>query len=227
MNKNEIYISEIFKAIQGEGPLIGQPTIFVRVFGCNLKCSFCDSLYAVNKIDDTPQILPLESVVNTIIKLGLKDVTFTGGEPMLYQDKILHIIDLLRLSDDKYTFHFETNGTIIPKGNFDDSTFIISPKLQFIDDKYIKSLKNWCYEQTVSYKVALKFVYEDFSTVDKIRKLLEDVEVDDTLIPIYLMPEGKTFDQQKYQECADVCIKNGWYLGARLHTIIWGAKRGV
>lgn len=238
MNKNDIYISEIFKAIQGEGPLTGYPTIFVRTFGCTLDCEWCDSRYAIEKQDDTSKIVPIEEVVNTIISMGINDVTFTGGEPLMYKEQIINIIDLLLLRDESFKFHFETNGTIKGDGfeKYDCVDFVVSPKLQFLDlnidsikdttDKYLGMLNYWAQIGTLDWNVTFKFVYETPETVNKVKKLT-DICLGMNRNKIYLMPEGKEFNQAKYIECAEMCMKHGYILGSRLHTIIWGSKRGV
>jgi len=234
MHKNEIPISEIFHSIQGEGPKIGHPTVFVRVFGCNMKpvCPWCDSMYAVQKEDDTVKIVPIEDVVNEILKYSCGDITFTGGEPLLYIDQIKQIMGLLSLTGN-FTFNFETNGMIWP-GDIEDYniTYIISPKFHAMDlnvteetiGEYIGKLKVW--HQVERHPVYFKYVYEGQETIDNIKKLESLLQFNFKQMP-YLMPEGKFFDQDKYKELAQVCLDNNWIMSSRLHTIIWGNKRGV
>ena len=240
MNKNEIWISECFLSIQGEGPETGTPTIFVRVFACNMKppCPWCDSMYAVKKTDDTSQRVPVESVVNTIKSLECLDVTFTGGEPLMYKDQIYSIMKMLSLCDD-YKFHFETNGLAKPVLGWEeefDITYSVSPKFHALTLKenqhlkkecgtYIGMLRFWC--TFLKKNMCLKFVYEGPETIEKIKLLRRMLMGLDSGIDIYLMPEGITFDQDKYKECADMCVKYGFKMSSRLHNIIWGSKRGV
>ena len=65
----KIMISEIFYSLQGEGIQIGIPTVFVRLFGCDLRCSWCDSMYAVEGTDF--RTLEINHVINTILSLSL------------------------------------------------------------------------------------------------------------------------------------------------------------
>ena len=83
-------VIEIFPAVQGEGALTGQPTIFIRLGGCSYRCLFCDSLYAV-----LPEYVKLNAIymdvdailseVNKIsVETGLKPVTLSGGDPCMH-----------------------------------------------------------------------------------------------------------------------------------------------
>ena len=82
-------ISEIFDSIDGEGIRAGKLCTFIRVFGCNLRCSYCDSMYAVDaKHSDIP---PREMSVNEILSYvnrNYKRVTLTGGEPLLFPESV-------------------------------------------------------------------------------------------------------------------------------------------
>ena len=223
-----INISEIFgPTIQGEGPKTGHPTIFVRVYGCNLDCPWCDTKYAIAGGDNKK--MTADEVVAQVKKLDVytcEDITFTGGEPLLYIDELYEVIKRLYT----YKFQFETNGTIFPskyQGFFWEFNvdFVVSPKLHAIDEKYIEALKLWAvYGPTVCFK----FVYESPETIKQIKQLKEKIPaLNYGDVPIYLMPEGIKFDQKKYEETSNACIENGYILSSRLHNIIWGNKRGV
>ncbi len=102
-------ISEIFDSIDGEGVRAGQLCTFIRVFGCNLRCSYCDSMYAVEqKYSDTP---PREMSVNDILSYvnrNYRRVTLTGGEPLLFPESV-RLTD--RLCDMGCEVNIETNGS--------------------------------------------------------------------------------------------------------------------
>jgi 7-carboxy-7-deazaguanine synthase len=96
-------VNEIFLSVQGEGLSSGFPTIFVRFTGCNLRCSYCDTVYSYNDgVDMSP-----EEILEEIKKLHYNRVCLTGGEPLLQKDikKLLKILD-------GYTVTIETNGSI-------------------------------------------------------------------------------------------------------------------
>lgn len=100
-------INEIFKSISGESVNAGYPTIFIRTFGCNLKCTYCDSLYAVEG-NDYKQMTPNE-ILQECEKLGVKRIIFTGGEPLVQKDAP-QLVDLL--CDNGYFVEIETNGAV-------------------------------------------------------------------------------------------------------------------
>jgi len=73
-------ISEIFRSIQGESTWAGLPCTFVRTAGCSLRCTYCDTGYAIPK--DSGGEMPLEQVIETVESLGTDLVEVTGGEPL-------------------------------------------------------------------------------------------------------------------------------------------------
>lgn len=232
MDNNKLAISEIFYTLSGEGDDVGVPTTYVRLFGCNLKCPWCDTKYSIEKIDDTVQIVTLEEIVNTIISYGCKHVAFTGGEPLLQIEKINEIIKLLSLHSDDYTYHFETNGTLTSNHYYDVfTTYAVSPKFYKLDptteNDYTNSIKKWVKRNKMpNTKTILKFVYEGQETVDKIKQLEKTIGGFDN-VPVYLMPEGRTLDLDKYRECAKICMKEGWRFSIRLQCILWNDQRGT
>ena len=102
-------ISEIFDSIDGEGVRAGKLCTFIRVFGCNLRCSYCDSLYAIDaKYSDVP---PREMGINEIlahVNRNYRRVTITGGEPLLFPETI-RLVD--RLCEMDFEVNIETNGS--------------------------------------------------------------------------------------------------------------------
>jgi 7-carboxy-7-deazaguanine synthase len=98
-------VCEIFTSIQGESSHAGMPCTFIRMTGCNLRCSYCDTTYAYNEGRDLSEVDIFKKVRNA----GIKLVEITGGEPLL-QKGIYHLIE--RLLDDGYTVLIETNGSI-------------------------------------------------------------------------------------------------------------------
>lgn len=102
-------ISEIFLSIEGEGSRTGLAAVFVRLFGCNLRCSYCDSMYAVEGNDYTE--MTVEQVFAKVETFGTKCVTLTGGEPLSHPG----INELLQtLAAAGYEVNIETNGTMLP-----------------------------------------------------------------------------------------------------------------
>ena len=99
-------ITEIFKSIQGESTYAGLPCVFVRLTGCNLRCSWCDSEYTFTG----GHRMSLEEVIAEVEQLspGRGLVEVTGGEPMLQEREVVPLME--RLLDEGYTVLLETSG---------------------------------------------------------------------------------------------------------------------
>ena len=101
----EAEISEVFKSIQGEGPYCGKDQIFVRFFGCNLKCRFCDT---------TPNFFSRKSVYGLLDEIcrhsDYHAVSLTGGEPLLQLNFLKELAYHLKKKDIKV--YLETNGIL-------------------------------------------------------------------------------------------------------------------
>lgn len=104
MNDN-LYVNEIFYSIDGEGKRTGCPSVFVRLAGCNLRCNYCDTEYAFSEGD----LMQADEIMKTIKSFYCKNVTITGGEPLLQKNTIKL---LKQLSGDGYRVIVETNGAV-------------------------------------------------------------------------------------------------------------------
>lgn len=102
-------VAEIFTSINGEGPLAGQPAVFVRFAGCNLSCAYCDTAWA-NEPDVTVMFYTEDELVERILSEGIENVTLTGGEPLFRPG----MESLLRRLGSCRQIHveIETNGSI-------------------------------------------------------------------------------------------------------------------
>jgi len=98
-------ISEIFKSIQGEGLYQGDEQVFIRFFGCNLQCSFCDT-----KLRNYSQKSVLEVLQEVRSHSGCDCVSVTGGEPLLQIDFLTELAK--ELKNDGKAIHLETNGVL-------------------------------------------------------------------------------------------------------------------
>jgi 7-carboxy-7-deazaguanine synthase len=100
-----VVLIELYVSVQGESSFAGLPCIFVRLAGCNLRCSWCDSEYTFHGGEK----FTLDQVEEKIAALApVKLVEFTGGEPMLQERELLPMMD--RLLDKGYTLMIETSG---------------------------------------------------------------------------------------------------------------------
>lgn len=99
-------IAEVFDSVQGEGLYLGEKQIFVRFFGCNLSCKFCDT-----KLDRFIEYEPEELFEEIkLYQKGFHSISFTGGEPLLQKDYLKEVLKLT--SKHGFKNYLETNGTL-------------------------------------------------------------------------------------------------------------------
>ena len=223
MAKGKLKVVEVFDSVQGEGELMGLPHTFVRLAGCNLRCRWCDTKYA---LDDSGVDAGVDEVVS---KVNCRYVCVTGGEPLL-QD-VYGLLRGLFLKDKRVTV--ETNCTVRDK-RLDEFVFLysVSPKLsssgEGYDDGVLKSYLNLD-------NVQVKFVVCDD---DDFLEVVSIVEKYGAFVrgKVVLQPDGMC-SVSEYQK------RLGWLCGKvmgcevlvdcdarvllQLHKVIWGNKRGV
>ena len=98
-------LCEIFSSIQGESSFAGYPCVFIRLIGCNLRCSYCDTTYAYAEGED----IELNEIIDKVRSFGIGLVEITGGEPLIQEE--VHIL-MRRLLDEGYRILLETNGSM-------------------------------------------------------------------------------------------------------------------
>ena len=119
-NGETLEINEIFYSIEGEGQRVGQPTTFIRLSKCNLRCSFCDTEF------DSFTEMSIDNIIEEIKQYAATWVCLTGGEPLGQ-----NIVPLAKsLCDLNYNLHIETNGTLDPMPELLDliDHWTVSPK---------------------------------------------------------------------------------------------------
>lgn len=100
-------VNEIFSSIDGEGIRTGELATFIRLAGCNMRCSYCDTLYALKSTAGIE--MSIDEIMEKIDKFNVKNITLTGGEPLIHNDVDLLIDTLIK---HKYKVNIETNGSI-------------------------------------------------------------------------------------------------------------------
>src|SRR5947207_16019124 len=100
-------VSEIFYSIQGEGKLVGVPSVFVRASGCNLRCVWCDTPYS--SWEPEGEDVPVDRIVAQVSEFGARHAVITGGEPMIMSG-ILPLCDALKAKG--YHLTIETAATV-------------------------------------------------------------------------------------------------------------------
>ncbi len=208
-------IVEHFLSIQGEGLQMGRLTCFVRAAGCNLRCSWCDTGYALNASDAVAEM----SADELMDAIGdVKSVCFTGGEPMLQDDAVEF---LQRLSDAGKTVVLETNGSVNLKDVPVSQNVIISmdikcPSSGMQDRMCLSNLG------LLSEKDQLKFVIADRTDLDYAERFLEEHPVKANVI---FSPVGGVSLGMLAEEV--VAKKLDVRVLPQLHKIIWGDRKGV
>lgn len=146
--KGDLWIQEIFKTIQGEGPNTGKPSIFIRLAGCNLQCAFCDTEFESAFNDEASHISTnsISLVVSEMLDAnpGLTNVVITGGEPFR-QNFIPLAKELLRLG---FTVEVETAGTLWIDEFSDINPHVhvtVSPKTGKLNENFGWAADAWKY----------------------------------------------------------------------------------
>ncbi len=239
MSESTCRIAEIFgPTIQGEGALIGEPTVFVRSGGCDYRCSWCDSFHAVDsEYRDTWKPMLADEILNQVEALsGNKPlmVTLSGGNPAIQP-----FGNLIKLGQDKgYRFAMETQGSIAQDWFASLDTLVLSPKPpssgEVIDwDKFDE-----CLIKAQSVNTAMKIVIFDEEDYLWAKEVAENYEQ----LPCYLQPgnhtppnaDDETIDMDgiynRYEWLIERSLKDQWYnvkILPQLHVLVWGNKRGV
>jgi 7-carboxy-7-deazaguanine synthase len=200
---NILYVKDIFATIQGEGPFVGRPSIFLRLGGCNLACKFCDTEF------EDFQEMNLEAIISKILQIkGKSDlVVITGGEP-LRQPISKICTELLNLG---LKVQIETNGTLfrdLPK----DVKIVCSPKSSSNGYSRIR-------EDLLPKISAIKFLisknnakYSDIS----------DVGQNDYNIPVYVQPMDEydeILNKQNLELALSIAINTGYTISSQMHKI--------
>lgn len=126
----KIPMVEIFETVEGEGTCAGFPTVFVRLFGCNLRCVWCDTAYSYPP-EKAERVMTVAEIVEAVEGYRSTHLCLTGGEPLLYGDNSAALLQALASVERLTDVHVETNGAI------DLAPFlqkITSPKVRYIMD---------------------------------------------------------------------------------------------
>lgn len=238
LSDDAIPISEIFVTIQGEGPYIGLPAVFVRVWGCNLACPTCDAWYTVPRllaergIKSEFEMMSGSQIIRKVRELldeypSITHLVITGGEPLLYQDRWIKFLGEFVLME--LDIEWETNGTIIPTSAIEQITecFDVSPKLSTFGgiseiERIVDDALKWHNSNTKSW---FKFVVASNVDVKELNELVKRLRLNAKRV--MLMPEGDTNEEIKRTGliCADAAKRYGWRMTWRLQTPLWGTMR--
>lgn len=131
---------EIFETVEGEGLKAGFPTTFVRLYNCNLRCSWCDTVYSY--APHPPEFFAtMEEIVGQVLQYQNPSICLTGGEPLMHGEKSLALIHALADQEGIEDIHIETNGAIdlTPFCSLRDQFPNVRKKVRFIMDMKLSS----------------------------------------------------------------------------------------
>ena len=221
---SEYKVAEIFTSINGESRRAGETAVFVRFTGCNLRCNYCDTLWALEK--DAPfTAMSGEEIYDYIRESGIKNVTLTGGEPLI-QPGVNELIERL-LEDENLRVEIETNGAV------DIRPFMkASDRLSFtVDYKCPGSgmesgmvMSNF---EAVGPGDTVKFVVSDEADLDKMCEIVNEYHLTEKAA-VYV---GAVFGRIDPQQIVEYMLKhkmNDVRLQLQMHKFIWAPdERGV
>lgn len=207
-------IIETFLSIQGEGVHAGLPTYFVRLAGCNLRCSYCDTKYSYGQGNKKT----IAQIISTIKKQPFKLVCITGGEPFLQDETKKLIAQLAKL---EYQVDIETNGSV-PINQIENSPNILfsldikCPSSGMTKSMHYENLKLLQKKDQVKFIISDKLDYKFSKDIIKKFSLTKKTNV-------IFTPTGGTE--------ADHLVR--WILkdklevrvGLQLHKFIWKSER--
>jgi len=240
-------VSEIYTSIQGEGVNMGRPSVFLRLWGCNLSCGYthtdkgwvpnggwkCDTTYTwMTKGNDVVQ-LSVEEVLDALEAQGLGDnvrhLVVTGGEPLLQATELTQLVRDIRGS----TVEVESNATMFPEElPFLVNYWDLSPKLSNSGNveeyrERVEVIRRWVVLARSGHNVYFKFVVRDPNDV-----LDVDTYVEKYRVPkgnVLLMPEGTNAQTltERAKWLIPLCTEKGYRYTDRLHIRVFGNVRGV
>ena len=236
MTNPSLPISETFLSIQGEGKLTGTPSFFIRLAGCNLRCSWCDTPYASWNPESEQRTI--DDILAEAVASGARHIVLTGGEPLIFK-QAAQLTALLKAAGFHITI--ETAGTVAPPVTVD--LISISPKLanstphadprdpdgvwaqrheqRRLNPQAINALLAAAPDRQLKFVVATP---ADLPEVDALLAALTPVDPADIL----LMPEGVIDPPpDRIEWILDTCLKRGWRYCPRLHIQLFGNTRGT
>lgn len=235
---------EIFSSLQGEGPSLGRPSIFVRLSRCNLACRWCDTAYTwrfagdnrphrdeVAFERDDNQLLLDEAEVSALILAHPEDrLVITGGEPLMQGAALARLVKLLKDARPDLHVEIETNGTVAPHPALDTlvDQYNVSPKLAHSGNAaelalIPERLASWASDP----RAWFKFVVETPADMAEIAALQDRFAI--PADHLFVMPEGTTSAglRERSRWLAEEALERGWRFTDRLHIHLYGDTRGT
>jgi organic radical activating enzyme len=216
-----VRISELFTSIQGEGATAGVPSTFVRLQGCTVGCTWCDTKYAWDPARG--RSVTLAALLAEVKAAGTENVVVTGGEP-LEHPAFVPLVEGLRALG--HRVEVETAGIAVPPATGVDQ-WNVSLKLAHSGVPEARRLRP---EAVAAFNDAgawFKFVVGDERDVDEVIAVQRRFGLPSPRI--LLMPLGTTREAQLAlsPRVVEWCRRHGFRFSPRLHILLWGPRRGV
>ena len=214
LQTDRLRICEVFLSLQGESRSVGWPTVFIRLTGCPLRCTYCDTEYAFSG----GKWMSIQSILSQAESYGVQHICVTGGEP-LAQKKCLSLLN--HLADLEYNVSLETSGAL-------DTRYVDSRVIKVMDIKTPASgessrnrLENINHLTTQD---QIKFVLCDRDDYDWAKELLQKLQLDKTcevlFSPVYSQLEPSKLAEWILEDKLQVRFQ------LQLHKILWGEQSG-
>jgi len=228
-----VRISEIFYSIQGEGRLLGMPSVFIRTSGCNLRCVWCDTPYTSWRPEGSEW--SIRKIILQVHKYPAHHVVVTGGEPLLAPE-IVELTKALKRNGAHITI--ETAATLFKPVACD--LISLSPKLahstpwkremgKFAKMHEERRLNFGVMQEFLDgYDYQLKFVVDRRQDFTEIRDLLDQLDGVDRA-RVLVMAQGRTSGEarRKAKWIVELCKEHGYRFTPRLHIDLFGNRRGT
>lgn len=223
-------IVELFKSIEGEGIRTGKVATFIRSFGCNCRCVYCDSLYAIDgEYANNYPDMSIDEIVNKCKEFKTPYVTFTGGEPLIQPEATKLIKTLL---EEGFEVNVETNGAVniapFKKYLLTNLSKYSHNKLIFtVDYKSISSGENgkmlWeNFTENLSNNDVLKFVVGTKKDLDDMKHIVQAVENNSLELPhIFVSPIFGMIDPKDIVEYLKDNDLFNVRMQLQIHKFIW------
>jgi organic radical activating enzyme len=221
-------VSEIFDSIQGEGASAGTPCTFLRLAGCNLSCSWCDTPYTWDwKRFDRNQEITRRTLAEVAARIGdAPRLVVTGGEPLLQQRTLAQLFELLPAT---LPIEVETNGTIVPSAPLLHriQQWNVSPKMKNSGESLERRFKFEALSALrASGRAWLKLVVAGEHDVAEAMRLASELEWDRTRVLLMPLADTREVLHELLPQVQRLAAANGVGASSRLHVELWSGKRG-
>lgn len=229
-----LVVSEIFgPTVSGEGPSLGERCAFLRLMGCNLSCSWCDTPYTwdARRFDlrEQGRRLDAEEITRLVLAVRTPLLIVSGGEPLLHQGQAAWEEVLRRITSAGVRVEVETNGTRAPTLLTDGyvTRYVVSPKLTHAGMSEARRICPAALSVLLrTGKAVFKFVCASAADVAETARHAASNGIPPHLI--WIMPEGTSSGElcDHLALIADPAIEAGFNVTTRLHVHTWGDERG-